>query len=205
MNVTGRCVGVGGRCMAINREGKCQPGSIHCRCWAPISSRADFHQSHCPSAQCFIVPAEPVALGYVHVRMLHLNFHYPVEEIMFWSEIHILVEPQPRWYIWHKSITFIPFSLKPDINLESLSSVSMLDQHVPDYRVSTVAPSTRGYPTHLAGALILEKWGSLIECPAESKYQGWAYDVSKKLKFISFVLSWCSLNQSSAIVSVGPR
>jgi hypothetical protein len=29
------------------------------------------------------VPAEPVALGYMHVRMLHLNFQYFVEEIRF--------------------------------------------------------------------------------------------------------------------------
>jgi hypothetical protein len=36
-----------------------------------------------PVSSIFLVPAEPVALGYMHVRMLHLNFHYLVEEIRF--------------------------------------------------------------------------------------------------------------------------
>jgi hypothetical protein len=50
------------------------------------------------SSMC-IVPAEPVALSYTHVHMLHLNFHYLAEELRFRSEIRMLVEPQPRWYI----------------------------------------------------------------------------------------------------------
>jgi hypothetical protein len=63
-----------------------------------------------PVSSIFLVPAEPVALCYMQVRMLHLDFDYLVEEIRFRSEIRILVEPQPRWYMYHETITSIPFS-----------------------------------------------------------------------------------------------
>jgi hypothetical protein len=46
-----------------------------------------------PFSSIFLVPTEPVALGYMHVRMLHLDFDYLVEETRFRSEIRILVEP----------------------------------------------------------------------------------------------------------------